>query len=188
VVDPRSSEVFVGVNLSAKQLVVPDLVARIEEIVAHAGVSPSRIEFELTESSVMIDPELALRQLEALKRKGFRLSIDDFGTGHSSLSYVHRFPVDRIKVDRSFLLRARTEHETDVVMRAIIDLGTQLGLEVVAEGVETDVELAKLQAIGCKLGQGYLFAPPRSSESVPPLFRGPVQATFRELLKPAPRA
>ena len=74
---------------------------------------------------------------------------------------MHRFPVDRIKVDRSFLLRARTEHETDVVMRAIIDLGTQLGLEVVAEGVETDVELAKLQAIGCKLGQGYLFAPPR---------------------------
>jgi PAS domain S-box-containing protein len=184
VVDPRSSEVFVAVNLSAKQLVVPDLVARVEEIVSQAGVRPSRIEFELTESSVMVDPELAQRQLEALKRKGFRLSIDDFGTGHSSLSYVHRFPVDRIKVDRSFLLRARTEHETDVVMRAIIDLGMQLGLEVVAEGVETDVELAKLQAIGCKLGQGYLFAPPRASDSVPPLFRGPVQAAFRELLQP----
>jgi PAS domain S-box-containing protein len=188
VVDPRSSEVFVGVNLSAKQLVVPDLVTRIEEIVTQAGVRPGRIEFELTESSVMVDPELAQRQLEALKRKGFRLSIDDFGTGHSSLSYVHRFPVDRIKVDRSFLLRARTEHETDVVMRAIIDLGMQLGLEVVAEGVETDVELAKLQAIGCKLGQGYLFAPPRASDSVPPLFRGPVQAAFRELLQPVPKA
>ena len=187
VVDPRSSEVFVGVNLSAKQLVVPDLVARVEEIVSQAGVRPGRIEFELTESSVMVDPELAQRQLEALKRKGFRLSIDDFGTGHSSLSYVHRFPVDRIKVDRSFLLRARTEHETDVVMRAIIDLGVQLGLEVVAEGVETDVELAKLQAIGCKLGQGYLFAPPRASDSVPPLFRGPVQAAFRELLLPLPK-
>jgi PAS domain S-box-containing protein len=184
VVDPRSSEVFIAVNLSAKQLAVPDLVTRIEEIVVHAGVRPSRIEFELTESSVMVDPELAQRQLEGLKRKGFRLSIDDFGTGHSSLSYVHRFPVDRIKVDRSFLLRARTEHETDVVMRAIIDLGMQLGLEVVAEGVETDVELAKLQAIGCKLGQGYLFAPPRASDSVPPLFRGPVQAAFRELLQP----
>jgi diguanylate cyclase (GGDEF)-like protein/PAS domain S-box-containing protein len=188
VVDPRSSEVFVGVNLSAKQLVVPDLVTRIEEIVSLAGVRPGRIEFELTESSVMVDPELAQHQLEALKRKGFRLSIDDFGTGHSSLSYVHRFPVDRIKVDRSFLLRARTEHETDVVMRAIIDLGMQLGLEVVAEGVETDVELAKLQAIGCKLGQGYLFAPPRASDSVPPLFRGPVQEAFRELLQPVPKA
>ena len=188
VVDPRSSEVFVAVNLSAKQLVVPDLVSRVEEIVAQAGVRPGRIEFELTESSVMVDPELAQRQLEALKRKGFRLSIDDFGTGHSSLSYVHRFPVDRIKVDRSFLLRARTEHETDVVMRAIIDLGMQLGLEVVAEGVETDVELAKLQMIGCKLGQGYLFAPPRASDSVPPLFRGPVQAAFRELLQPLTKA
>jgi PAS domain S-box-containing protein len=184
VVDPRSSGVFVAVNISAKQLAVPDLVPRIEEIVAQAGVRPGRIEFELTESNVMVDPEMAERQLELLKRKGFRLSIDDFGTGHSSLSYVHRFPVDRIKVDRSFLLRARTEHETDVVMRAIIDLGTQLGLDVVAEGVETDVELAKLQAIGCKLGQGYLFAPPRASDSVPPLFRGPVQAAFRELLQP----
>jgi len=81
------------------------------------------------------------------------------------------------------LLRARTGHETDVVTRAIIDLGMQLGLEVVAEGVETDVELAKLQAIGCKLGQGYLFAPPRA-DSVPPLFRGPVQAAFRDLLQP----
>jgi PAS domain S-box-containing protein len=183
VVDPRSSDVFVAVNLSAKQLVVPDLVARVEAIVAQAGVRPGRIEFELTESSVMVDPELAERQLEGLKDKGFRLSIDDFGTGHSSLSYVHRFPVDRIKVDRSFLLRARSEHETDVVMRAIVDLGVQLGLEVVAEGVETDVELAKLQQIGCKLGQGYLFAPPRASDSVPPLFRGPVQAAFRELLQ-----
>jgi PAS domain S-box-containing protein len=184
VVDPRSSDVFVAVNVSAKQLAVPDLVERIEEIVSQAGVRPGRIEFELTESSVMVDPELAERQLERLKRKGFRLSIDDFGTGHSSLSYVHRFPVDRIKVDRSFLLRARSEHETDVVMRAIIDIGTQLGLDVVAEGVETDVELAKLQSIGCKLGQGYLFAPPRASDSVPPLFRGPVQAAFRELLQP----
>ena len=183
VVDPRSSDVLVSVNLSAKQLVVPDLVTRVEEIVAQAGVRPGRIEFELTESSVMVDPELAERQLDALKRKGFRLSIDDFGTGHSSLSYVHRFPVDRIKVDRSFLLRARTEHETDVVIRAIVDLGVQLGLEVVAEGVETDAELAKLQQIGCKLGQGYLFAPPRASDSVPPLFRSSVQAAFRELLQ-----
>jgi PAS domain S-box-containing protein len=188
VVDPRSSEVFVAVNISAKQLAVPDLVPKVEAIVAQAGVRPGRIEFELTESSVMVDPELAQEQLEQLKAKGFRLSIDDFGTGHSSLSYVHRFPVDRIKVDRSFLLRARSEHETDVVMRAIIDLGMQLGLEVVAEGVETDVELAKLQALGCKLGQGYLFAPPRASDSVPPLFRGPVQAAFRELLQPAPAA
>jgi predicted signal transduction protein with EAL and GGDEF domain len=183
VVDPRSSEVLVAVNLSAKQLAVPELTARIEEIVARAGVRPGRLEFELTESSVMVDPELAERQLHQLKNRGFRLSIDDFGTGHSSLSYVHRFPVDRIKVDRSFLLRARSEHETDVVMRAIVDLGAQLGLEVVAEGVETDVELAKLQQIGCRFGQGYLFAPPRASDSVPPLFRGPVQAAFRELLQ-----
>ena len=185
VVDPRSSEVFVGVNLSAKQLVVPDLVARVEEIVAQAGVRPGRIEFELTESSVMVDPELAQRQLEALKRKGFRLSIDDFGTGHSSLSYVHRFPVDRIKVDRSFLLRARTEHETDVVMRAIIDLGTQLGPRGRGRG-RRDRRRAR-QAPGRSAASSVRAISSRRrapSDSVPPLFRGPVQAAFRELLHP----
>jgi PAS domain S-box-containing protein len=139
VVDPRSSEVFVGRQSlgQAARGARPRGARRGDRRPGRRA--PGRIEFELTESSVMVDPELAQRQLEALKRKGFRLSIDDFGTGHSSLSYVHRFPVDRIKVDRSFLLRARTEHETDVVMRAIVDSGCSSGLEVVAEGVETDV-------------------------------------------------
>jgi EAL domain-containing protein (putative c-di-GMP-specific phosphodiesterase class I) len=101
-----------------------------------------------------------------LKARGFRLSIDDFGTGHSSLSYVHRFPIDRIKVDRSFLLRGRTEKETEVVIRAIVDIGEQLGLDVVAEGIETRLELAKLRAINCKFGQGYLFSRPESSACI----------------------
>jgi EAL domain-containing protein (putative c-di-GMP-specific phosphodiesterase class I) len=134
--------------------------------VTDAGVGTNRVEFEITETSVMIDPETAHRTLEQLKAKGFRLSIDDFGTGHSSLSYVHRFPIDRIKVDRSFLLQGRSERETEVVIRAIVDIGEQLGLEVVAEGIETQSELSKLRAINCKFGQGYLFSAPESSANV----------------------
>ncbi len=165
-IDPTLAEIRVAVNLSARQLAIPDLAVQVGVIVAEAGVEPDKVEFEITESNVMIDPELAGRTLEQLKTKGFRLSIDDFGTGHSSLSYVHRFPIDRIKVDRSFLLRGRTEKETEVVIRAIVNIGQQLGLDVIAEGIETTTELAKLKAINCKWGQGYLFSPPESSASV----------------------
>lgn len=165
-IDPKLADIRVAVNLSPRQLAIPDLAARLGTIVEEAGVQPDKVEFEITESSVMTDPDLAGRTLEQLKSRGFRLSIDDFGTGHSSLSYVHRFPIDRIKVDRSFLLRGRTEKETEVVIRAIVDIGQQLGLDVIAEGIETTTELAKLKAINCKWGQGYLFSAPETSASV----------------------
>jgi diguanylate cyclase (GGDEF)-like protein len=163
---PANAAVRVAVNLSARQLAVPDLVERFGAIVAEAGVLPSSVELEITESSVMTDAALAGRTFDRLKTQGFRLSIDDFGTGHSSLSYVHRFPIDRIKVDRSFLLRGRTEKETEVVMRAIVEIGEQLGLDVIAEGIETESELARVKAIRCTFGQGYLFSSPESSPSV----------------------
>jgi PAS domain S-box-containing protein len=164
--DPAHAAVRVAVNLSARQLAVPDLAERLGAIVAEVGVQPNCVELEITEHSVMTDADLAGRTLERLKAEGFRLSIDDFGTGHSSLSYVHRFPIDRIKVDRSFVLRGCTEKETEVVMRAIVDIGEQLGLDVIAEGIETRSELAKVQAIRCKFGQGYLFSAPESSARI----------------------
>jgi EAL domain-containing protein (putative c-di-GMP-specific phosphodiesterase class I) len=119
----------------------------------------------------MTDPGAAQRTLEALRARGFHLSIDDFGTGHSSLSYVHRLPVDRLKVDRSFLSRERGTREADAVMRAIVDLGRHLGLGVVAEGVETSLDLARVRALGCNLGQGYLFATPQRPDRVPMAIR-----------------
>jgi PAS domain S-box-containing protein len=164
--DPANAAVRVAVNLSARQLAVADLAQQLGAIVIEAGVSPNHVELEITEHSVMTDAELAARILEQLKAQGFRLSIDDFGTGHSSLSYVHRFPIDRIKVDRSFLLRGRGEKDTDVVMRAIVEMGEQLGLDVIAEGIETRSELAKVRAINCRFGQGFLFAAPDSSAAI----------------------
>jgi PAS domain S-box-containing protein len=168
---PEMRRVGVAVNLSAKQLAVPDLVSSFEAIVDRAGVAHERVEFELTESCVMTDPDAAQVRLAALRQRGFRLSIDDFGTGHSSLSYVHRLPVHRLKVDRSFLSRERGARETEVVMRAIVELGRQLGLGVVAEGVETESEVERLRAIGCELAQGYYFATPQNRDSVPQAIR-----------------
>ena len=176
---PEALSLRVAVNLSARQLSVPDLAEQLGAIAAEAGVRPHSIELEITENSVMTDASLAARTLERLKSQGFRLSIDDFGTGHSSLSYVHRFPIDRIKVDRSFLLRGRTEKETEVVMRAIVEIGDQLGLDVIAEGVETLSELAKVQAIRCKFGQGYLFSAPASNVSIAERLSLPRRATKR---------
>jgi EAL domain-containing protein (putative c-di-GMP-specific phosphodiesterase class I) len=164
--------VGVSVNLSAKQLAVPDLVSTLEAIVDKAGVAHERVEFELTESCVMTDPEAARATLVALRSRGFRLSIDDFGTGHSSLSYVHRLPVHCLKVDRSFLSRERGTGETEVVMRAIVELGRQLGLRVVAEGVETEAEMDRLRALGCELAQGYYFAAPQSADRIAQAVRG----------------
>jgi EAL domain-containing protein (putative c-di-GMP-specific phosphodiesterase class I) len=163
---PEMKRIGVAVNLSARQLAVPDLVSSLETIVDRAGIAHERVEFELTESCVMTDPEAARATLEALRARGFRLSIDDFGTGHSSLSYVHRLPVHRLKVDRSFLSRERGARETEVVMRAIVELGRQLGLGVVAEGVETEAEIDRLRAIGCELAQGYYFATPQPRDRV----------------------
>jgi diguanylate cyclase (GGDEF)-like protein/PAS domain S-box-containing protein len=164
--DPANAAIRVAVNLSARQLAVPDLARQLGAIVVDAGVSSDHVELEITEHSVMTDATLAARTLEQLKAQGFRLSIDDFGTGHSSLSYVHRFPIDRIKVDRSFLVRGRGEKDTEVVMRAIVDIGDQLGLDVIAEGIETRSELAKVRAINCRFGQGFLFAVPESSADI----------------------
>ena len=136
------------------------------------GVPHDRIEFELTESSVMTDPAAAQRTLENLRALGFRLSIDDFGTGQSSLSYVHRLPVNRLKFDRSFFTREKgARGETDAVMRTIVELGRRLGIAVVAEGVETEADLGRVRSLGCELAQGYLFAKPGSADAVPGLVR-----------------
>jgi EAL domain-containing protein (putative c-di-GMP-specific phosphodiesterase class I) len=165
------SDVGLAINLSAKQLSEPELAKDMAAIADKAGVPHERIEFELTESSVMTDPVAAQRTLEDLRAMGFRLSIDDFGTGQSSLSYVHRLPVNRLKFDRSFFAREKGARETDAVMRTIVELGRRLGIAVVAEGVETEGDLARVRSLGCELAQGYLFAKPGSADAVPGVVR-----------------
>ncbi len=152
--------VRVAVNVSARQFVQSDLVERVRTIVTAAEVDPRRIEIEVTESIAMKNAEHAAAALEALKALGFEVALDDFGTGHSSLAYLRQFPFDRLKMDRGFLRDATASESDRAIIEAIVVLAHSLGLEVVAEGVETQEHIELLRAFGCDLLQGYGIARP----------------------------
>ena len=153
---PWSSSLSVHVNLSARQFVHPGLVADITGILQATGLPPSALNLEITESAVMDNPDLVIAVLIQLKALGVRISIDDFGTGHSSLSYLHRFPIDALKIDRSFVSAMTMEQSS--IIQAIVALGQALRLEVIAEGIETPDQLSQLRTLGSNAGQGFLFA------------------------------
>jgi len=155
----------ISVNLSAKFLVRPDLIERIDEILRESGLEPQNLRLEITESQTIDNVESAIQVLSQLKAKGIHLSIDDFGTGYSSLSYLHRLPVDTLKIDRSFVSQLGPSGENSEIIRTIVLLARNLGLDVVAEGVETAEQLTQLQAIGCEYGQGYFFSRPLDAQS-----------------------
>jgi EAL domain-containing protein (putative c-di-GMP-specific phosphodiesterase class I) len=136
------------------------------EIVSITGLPFDAIELEVTETSVMTDVALAERTLGRLKAAGFRLAIDDFGMGHSSLNYLQLFPVDRLKIDQSFVLRLQNSSEAENIVRTIVTLAGELRLDVVAEGVSTPNVLAKLREIQCGYGQGSMFSPALASENL----------------------
>jgi len=152
------------VNLSARQFQHPTLVEDVARALQESGVAPPWIELEITESVVMEDAETTIATLHQLKALGVRLAIDDFGTGYSSLSYLKRFPVDTLKIDRSFVSGMQRESDDASIVHAVVSLGHALRLSVVAEGVETAEEEAHLRALGCDLGQGYSFARPLPRE------------------------
>jgi diguanylate cyclase (GGDEF)-like protein/PAS domain S-box-containing protein len=150
----------VAINLSARQFAARDLGATIEHVIEAHGVDPRLIELEITESSLMANTEEAVKTLERLNQFGVRLSIDDFGTGYSSLAYLKRFPLDSLKIDRSFVSGLTTDADDATITRAVISMAHSLGLKVVAEGVETEAQLAFLYEYGCDEIQGYCFARP----------------------------
>jgi EAL domain-containing protein (putative c-di-GMP-specific phosphodiesterase class I) len=150
----------VEVNLSARQVDDPQIVATVERILSDTGLAPDRLTLEITESALMNDASSTLDVLHALKDLGVTLAIDDFGTGYSSLSYLQRFPVESLKVDRSFVADLDQRSDNAAIVRAIIGLGDSLGLPIIAEGVERPGEVEKLQSLGCFLAQGYLFGRP----------------------------
>ena len=154
----------VAVNLSARQFRLENLDTVVARIVSAAGIDPSLLELELTETLLMHDPEGAIRTLRNLERYGVRLAVDDFGTGYSSLAYLKRFPIDALKIDRAFIAETLANPEDAAITLAIINLGHSLGLQVVAEGVETEEQLAFLRAHGCDQMQGFFFSPPVSAE------------------------
>jgi len=149
-----------SVNLSGKQLAQRDLIEQMEKTLRQTELNPTRLRLEITESVVMENAELATNTLVQLRKLGVHLSIDDFGTGYSSLSYLHRFPVNTLKIDRSFIGRMRKGDEDSEIVRTICTLANNLGMEVVAEGVETYEQLELLQSLKCQYGQGFLFSRP----------------------------
>jgi diguanylate cyclase (GGDEF)-like protein/PAS domain S-box-containing protein len=156
----------IAVNLSPRQVADPDLVGDISEILATTGLKPERLSLEMTETAIINDGDKAGETLARLKALGVRIVLDDFGTGYSSLSHAKRFPIDTLKIDRSFVDGLGSDAEDSAIVAAVISMGQALGLDVVAEGVETEAQAQRLWSLGCPLAQGYHFARPLQPHAI----------------------
>jgi EAL domain-containing protein (putative c-di-GMP-specific phosphodiesterase class I) len=157
---PCDPPLTMSVNVTPKEFALPDLVAQIALILAEVGIHPSSIDVEITETIAMADPQKSSLVLSELKALGVHISIDDFGTGYSSLSRLQEFPVDTLKIDRTFISKIDTDSDTSEIVSIIIALAHNLGLKVVAEGAETAGQASLLKELECELVQGYFFARP----------------------------
>ena len=181
-----------AVNISAKQFAQADLVDQIGHILRESGLAPGNLKLELTESVTMRDEERTTRILSQLRELGVRLCIDDFGTGYSSLSYLRRFALDLLKIDRSFVSEMLNNSESLEIVKTILSLGSNLGMEVVAEGVETAEQASLLRSIGCEYAQGYFFSAPLDSAAIARTLQAAeansytlAQESFKQLVAPA---
>ncbi|HEY7771021.1 putative bifunctional diguanylate cyclase/phosphodiesterase [Longimicrobium sp.] len=157
---PEAHRLWLSVNLSSRQFLHPQLVQEIHAVLAETGFPPDRLRLEITESVIMDDPATVTRVLQRLRESGIRVALDDFGTGYSSLAYLHRLPLDTLKIDRSFVHQMHTDPALQAVIQTVISLSDSLRLDTVAEGVETDEDARALHRMGCRLGQGFLFSRP----------------------------
>ena len=171
--DPGHSSLRVLVNLSARQFSRHGLADHVEALLVQFGLSSRQIGLEMTESSLIPNMRIALDVLASLRRLGVSVALDDFGTGYSSLNHLHSFPFDVLKIDRSFVSRMTEGDQPMQIVRTIIELARVLGMDVVAEGIETCEQYLLLRQLGCRFGQGYLFARPLSAEAVTELLRLP---------------
>lgn len=168
-----------SVNFSARQFQQPTFISSVTEILKETKIDPAWLELELTEASVMREPEQAIEKLQELRRMGISIAIDDFGTGYSSLSYLKRFPLDSLKIDKSFVTDLCTDPDDAAIIKAIITLGHALDLTVIAEGVETQEQLEHLTALGCDVVQGFLFSQPLSTDAFHELLKDQQRVTAR---------
>ncbi|HEX8211940.1 MAG TPA: GGDEF and EAL domain-containing protein [Longimicrobium sp.] len=157
---PWMEELWLSVNLSTRHFLRPALAQEIQELLGETGFAPDRLHLEITESVIMDDPAAVGPLLHRLRASGVRVAIDDFGTGYSSLAYLHRLPLDTLKIDRSFVHQMRSDPALEAVIRTLLSLSEILHLETIAEGVETEEEASALLRMGCRYGQGFLFARP----------------------------
>ena len=163
---PSDPPLAIGVNVTAKQFAQPDLASQIGEILRQTDTDPACVDLEITENIAMADVERSAVVLSQLKALGVHLSIDDFGTGYSSLSRLQRFPVDTLKIDRTFVSEMDRDRDTGEIVRVIAMLARNLGLKVVAEGIERQEQMEMLRDLGCETGQGYLFSKPVSADAI----------------------
>jgi EAL domain-containing protein (putative c-di-GMP-specific phosphodiesterase class I) len=156
-----------AVNVSADDLLDLHFPEEVETLLSGRGVAAKWLELEITEGTILADPERARAVLTRLHAMGVRLAVDDFGTGYSSLMYLKELPVDAVKIDRSFIRDMATKSDDEIIVRAIVDLARNLSLEVVAEGVEDEATWNRLGALGCDLAQGYYLSPPLAEKELP---------------------
>lgn len=169
----------VSVNLSARQFGRPGLAEHIAEVLASTSLSADNLRLEVTESSLMSNPETALETMQDLKALGVGLHMDDFGTGYSSLNHLHQYPFDTLKIDRSFIQRIAEQQDSIEIVGTILDLARSLEMDVVAEGIETAEQAERLQVLGCPLGQGYYFSRPMDAAAIGAMLGAAGQAGCR---------
>jgi len=174
---PAHENLFISVNVSTKQFAEPRLVERVQECLSRTGLNGRCLKLEITESAIMVDPPVASRTIEQLRACGVQISLDDFGTGYSSLSYLQSFKIDTLKIDRSFISRMGASGESNEIVRTIVNLAHNLGMEVIAEGIEEQAQHQQLQAIDCESGQGYLYSRPIASVKIEELLRATPRMT-----------
>jgi EAL domain-containing protein (putative c-di-GMP-specific phosphodiesterase class I) len=157
-------DIGVAVNVSAVQLEHEQFVQDVADALTESGIDPGSLTIEITETALMRDADKTAGLLRRIKELGVRLSIDDFGTGYSSLAYLQRFPVDELKIDRSFISQIESTTQRDALIRTFVQLGRSLKIETIAEGIEDQAQLSRLQAERCDVGQGFLFARPMEAD------------------------
>jgi EAL domain-containing protein (putative c-di-GMP-specific phosphodiesterase class I) len=163
---PVTASLTMSVNVSVRQLAHETIVRDVRDAIEDAALDPSTVTLEITETSLMHDTEVARQRLEELSRIGVSLAVDDFGTGYSSLQYVQRFPIDIIKIDRSFVVGLGTNPGDGAVVQSMIELSQRLGVHTVAEGIDRPEQVTLLQSLGADLGQGYLFSQPLPADKI----------------------
>jgi EAL domain-containing protein (putative c-di-GMP-specific phosphodiesterase class I) len=165
----------VAVNVSARQVDREGLLAEVREALRACGLAPSALTLEVTETTIMQDAGVVASRLHALKAIGVRVAIDDFGTGYSSLAYLRQFPVDALKIDRSFVAGLASSKEAAPLVHTLVRLGKMLGLQTIAEGIEDEEQLLALRREGCDSGQGFLYSRPLPVQDVPAFLRAAMQ-------------
>ncbi len=158
--DPAICMLLLAVNVSVRQFRQPEFVAQVRQVLTQTGANPTRLKIELTESLMIDNVDDTIARMHALKALGIRFSMDDFGTGFSSLSYLKRLLLDQLKIDRTFVRDIAKDSNDAAIVHTIITMGKVLGMHVIAEGVETEAQLECLSAHGCNAHQGYMFARP----------------------------